>query len=218
MHDKLALGCRTPLAVGIAIALHMPVAGAQESQPQVTRIDEVMVTATRRSQAVQDVPYNISVVSSDLLIETGVSDASNLGRLVPGLSLVNEGPRVSGNRNTFSMRGMNVDALNNNDDNPGISQSTVSTYLGEVPVYFPLKLVDLQRVEVLRGPQGTLYGAGSSVAPSASSRTRRRATVSTSMSGASCLRPRRPTTCRTMPAYDQPAAVRDDGTACVGGS
>ncbi len=68
---------------------------------------------------------------------------------------------MSGNRNTFSLRGMNVDARNNNDDNPGISQSTVSTYLGEVPVYFPLRLVDLQRVEVLRGPQGTLYGAGS---------------------------------------------------------
>lgn len=161
MRKIIVSGRRTPLALGIAIALQAQAGGAQEAAPQVARIDEVLVTATRREQAVQDVPYNISVVSSDLLVETGVNDSSSLVRLVPGLSLVNEGPRVSGNRNTFSMRGMNVDTQNNNDDNPGISQSTVSTYLGEVPVFFPLRLVDLERVEVLRGPQGTLYGAGS---------------------------------------------------------
>jgi outer membrane receptor protein involved in Fe transport len=156
----IVTGCRTPLAVGIAIALQAQ-AGAQEAAPQVARIEEVVVTAMRREQSVQDVPSNISVVSAELLLQTGISDPASLTRVVPGLSLVDEGPRVSGNRNTFSMRGMNVDARNNNDDNPGISQSTVSTYLGEVPVFFPLKLVDLQRVEVLRGPQGTLYGAGS---------------------------------------------------------
>jgi len=154
-------GRRTPLALGIAIALQAQAGGAQEAAPQVARIDEVLVTATRREQAVQDVPYNISVVSSSLLAETGVQDAGSLVRLVPGLSLVDEGPRVSGNRNTYSMRGMNVDGRNNNDDNPAINQSTVSTYLGEVPLFFPLRLVDLERVEVLRGPQGTLYGAGS---------------------------------------------------------
>jgi iron complex outermembrane recepter protein len=160
VHKTIALGCRTPLAIGVAIALQAQAALAQE-KPQPAQVEEVLVTATRRTQAVQDIPYNISVVTSSLLDETGVSDASNLVRLVPGLSIVGEGPRVSGNRNTFTLRGMNVDARNNNDDNPGISEPTVSTYLGEVPVYFPLKLVDLQRVEVLRGPQGTLYGAGS---------------------------------------------------------
>src|SRR5690606_10460298 len=137
------------------------VAAAQETEPQVTRIDEVLVTATRRVQSVQDVPSNISVVSSELLLQTGISDPAGLIRVVPGLSLVNEGPRGSGNRNSFSLRGMNVERLSNNDDNPAINQATVSTYLGEVPLFFPLKLVDLQRVEVLRGPQGTLYGAGS---------------------------------------------------------
>jgi outer membrane receptor protein involved in Fe transport len=151
----------TPLAAGIALALHAPGAMAQQSEPQIGRIEEVIVTATRRAESVQDVPYNINVISPDMLTVTGVSDASSLARLVPGLLVTDEGPRVSGNRNTFNIRGMNVDPRNNNDDNPGISQSTVSTYLGEVPVYFPLKLVDLQRVEVLRGPQGTLYGAGS---------------------------------------------------------
>ena len=161
MRNKLVSVCRSPLAIGIAIALQSQVAAAQGTEPQVTRIDEVLVTATRREQSVQDVPSNISVVSPELLLRTGISDPAGLIRVVPGLSLVNEGPRVSGNRNSFSLRGMNVESLSNKDDNPAINQATVSTYLGEVPLFFPLKLVDLQRVEVLRGPQGTLYGAGS---------------------------------------------------------
>lgn len=148
---------RTPVAVGVAIALQTPLAHGQ-SDPV---LEEIVVTATRRDQTVQEIPYNIDVVTADQLAQTGVSDPGALVRLVPGLTIVDEGPRVSGNRSTYTIRGMNVEAANNNDDNPGISQSTVSTYLGEVPIFFPIKLVDLERIEVLRGPQGTLYGAGS---------------------------------------------------------
>lgn len=145
------------MAVGVAIALQTPLAHGQ-SDPV---LEEIVVTATRRDQTVQEIPYNIDVVTADQLAQTGVSDPGALVRLVPGLTIVDEGPRVSGNRSTYTIRGMNVEAANNNDDNPGISQSTVSTYLGEVPIFFPIKLVDLERIEVLRGPQGTLYGAGS---------------------------------------------------------
>ncbi len=147
-----------PIVAGLAIALTWE---SPASHAQSPRLEEVVVTATRRDQSVLDVPYNISVLSSEALRQTGISDISSVVRLVPGLSILGEGPRVSGNRSTYSMRGMNVDKANNNDDNPGISEATVSTYLGEVPVFFPLKLVDIARVEVLRGPQGTLYGAGS---------------------------------------------------------
>jgi outer membrane receptor protein involved in Fe transport len=150
-------GLRTPVALGVAIALQTPVVQAQDDG----LLEEIIVTATRRNQTVQEIPYNINVVTGSQLAQTGVSDPATLVRLVPGLTILDEGPRVSGNRNTYSIRGMNVDAANNNDDNPAISQATVSTYLGEVPVFFPMKLVDLERVEVLRGPQGTLYGAGS---------------------------------------------------------
>jgi len=148
---------KSPVAVAIAMVLNSPAALAQDDRA----LEEIVVTATRRDQTVQEIPYNVSVLTDAFLDETGVSDPYNLVRLVPGLSIVSEGPRVSGNRNTYSIRGLNVDPSNNNDDNPGISQPTVSTYLGEVPVFFPMKLVDLQRIEVLRGPQGTLYGAGS---------------------------------------------------------
>ena len=157
MRHSFNSALKTPVAIGVAIALQTPLVQAQDEPV----LEEIIVTATRRDQTVQEIPYNINVVTGNQLAQTGVSDPSTLVRLVPGLTIVDEGPRVSGNRNTYNIRGMNVDAANNNDDNPAISQSTVSTYLGEVPVFFPLKLVDLERVEVLRGPQGTLYGAGS---------------------------------------------------------
>jgi outer membrane receptor protein involved in Fe transport len=147
---------KTPIALGVALALQQPSAVAQEA-----RLEEVLVTATRRAVTVQDIPYNINVVTGEQLRAAGISDVVELVRLVPGLTILNEGPRVSGNRNTYNLRGMNVDAAGNEDDNPRISQATVSTYLGEVPMFFPMKLVDIARVEVLRGPQGTLYGASS---------------------------------------------------------
>ena len=151
------LRCMTPVALGVACALQSPIAVSQ-GEPL---LEEIIVTAARRDQTVQEIPYNINVLTDEQLAQTGVSDSVNMVRLIPGLTMIDQGPRVSGNRNTYNIRGMNVDASNNNDDNPSISQATVSTYLGEVPVYFPMKLVDLQRIEVLRGPQGTLYGAGS---------------------------------------------------------
>ncbi len=124
-------------------------------------LEEIIVSATRRSETVQSIPSNISAVTSLALQRAGVSDISGLSRLVPGLSLFDEGPRSSGNRNTFNLRGLNANTAFNNDDNPSLVQESVSTYYGETPVFFPLKLIDLERVEVLRGPQGTLYGAGS---------------------------------------------------------
>ncbi|MEQ8204650.1 MAG: TonB-dependent receptor, partial [Woeseia sp.] len=147
----------TPLALAVSLALQAPAALAQGD----VLLEEVVVTASRRAQTVQEIPYNINVLTGDQLAATGVSDSASMVRLVPGLTTMDEGPRVSGNRNNYNIRGMNVNGSFNNDDNPSISQATVSTYLGEVPVFFPMKLVDLERVEVLRGPQGTLYGAGS---------------------------------------------------------
>lgn len=122
---------------------------------------EIVVTATRRKETVLSIPTNISAVSGGALTAAGVTDAAGISRLVPGLVMLDEGVRASGNRNTFNIRGLNANSATNNDDNPDKNQDTVSTYFGETPVFFPFKLVDIERVEVLRGPQGTLYGSGS---------------------------------------------------------
>ena len=151
---------RRPLAIAVGLAIQSTSVQAQEATSGAV-LEEVVVTANRRTESVLDVPYNITALSADQLEAAGVSDISGMIRMVPGLSTFDEGPRVSGNRNNFNIRGLNVNSLGNEDDNPRIGQATVSTYVGETPVFFPLKLVDLDRIEVLRGPQGTLYGSGS---------------------------------------------------------
>lgn len=146
----------------VSVLAALPGLGATRAQAEARApfFEEIVVSASRREQTVQSIPSNITAVTSMTLERTGVSDITALTRLVPGLNMFDEGARASGNRNTFSMRGLNADSLNSNDDNPSLTQETVSTYLGETPIFFPFKLVDLERVEVLRGPQGTLYGAG----------------------------------------------------------
>jgi outer membrane receptor protein involved in Fe transport len=84
--------------------------------------------------------------------------------MVPGLTTVDAGPAARGNTNNLTLRGLRTDgpggAGGNATDIPSQTVDSVSTYFGETPVFFPLALYDVDRVEVLRGPQGTLYGSG----------------------------------------------------------
>lgn len=118
--------------------------------------EEVIVTATRRSVDIQDVPLNIAAVSADQIDTLGVGDLSELAQWVPGLFVIDQGARSS---NPVIVRGLNADPASSNDGaNDG--GGTVATYLGEIPLFVDLRLNDVERVEVLLGPQGTLYGAG----------------------------------------------------------
>jgi outer membrane receptor protein involved in Fe transport len=130
------------------------------SESQTTDLEEIVVTATRRNTSVLDVPYNISAYSMDQLAQSHVTDLSDFAMMVPGLAYVDPGPRLSGNNNEFILRGVNA-AGTQGLDVTQFAIPTVSTYLGETPVFFNVQTFDLQRVEVLRGPQGTLYGTGS---------------------------------------------------------
>jgi iron complex outermembrane receptor protein len=164
---------RRPLAISIGLIL----AGASAAYAQQTpgpqvgdsatttdSLAEVTVTAQRRSQNVQDIPINISVVSGEELSRGGITDINQLAQIVPGLVTVNAGPATRGNTDEFTLRGLRTDgpggAGSNGTDIPSQSVSPVSTYFGETPVFFPLALHDIEQVEVLRGPQGTLYGSG----------------------------------------------------------
>ncbi|MDC0185798.1 TonB-dependent receptor [Gammaproteobacteria bacterium] len=149
-NKKLPLNL-TPLAAGILMATQAP---AQE-------IEEITVTATRRAATVLDIPYNISAFTTDDLKKAGTTKLADLTRLVPGLFSIDQGPAIRGGNNNFSLRGLNAQAGTNNSEFPQFSSPTVSTYIGETPVFFPLTIKDIERVEVLRGPQGTLYGSGS---------------------------------------------------------
>lgn len=123
-------------------------------------LEEIVVTAQRRSERVIDVPYNISAVSAENLSAAGATNANDLTKVIAGLGFSQDGPVDRLGENNFSMRGLRTDPLGQGISPRG-SVSSVSTYYGDAPVLFPILLTDLERVEVLRGPQGTLYGSGS---------------------------------------------------------
>lgn len=137
------------LPVGLSTAIPT-MAQAQDNE------DEIIVTATRRAESIQDIPVNISALGGAEIAQQGLDDLSELAAFVPGLNIADQGGR-DGNR--IVVRGLNVEniAQNFGQANGG---GTVATYVGEIPLYVDLRLNDLERVEVLLGPQGTLYGAG----------------------------------------------------------
>ncbi|PLW83877.1 TonB-dependent receptor [Kineobactrum sediminis] len=123
-------------------------------------LEEVLVTATRRSESILDIPYNISAVSGASLEAAQITDQAELLRSVAGVGVIDRGHRNSGTVNTIRIRGLNVDSSIVGDFATA-SAPTVSTYVNDTPVFANFVLKDLERVEVLRGPQGTLYGSGS---------------------------------------------------------
>lgn len=115
---------------------------------------EIVVTATRRQTTLQDAPINISALSAEELSKQRIDDVKGLAAFTPGLTVAETGPRSTG---TIIMRGISsadTSTAGSNYDN------AVGVYLGEVPLYLDFKLLDISRVEVLQGPQGTLYGLG----------------------------------------------------------
>lgn len=131
-------------------------AAAQEDTDSELRVEAVTVTATRRAESVQDIPLNIAAVGEQQIAEQGFDELADVLAYVPGINVVDRGGRQG---NPLIVRGLNADGLGSGDGNND-GGGTVATYLGEIPVFIDLKLNDLERVEVLLGPQGTLYGAG----------------------------------------------------------
>ncbi len=124
----------------------------------ITAIDEIIVTAAKRGeQSLQRVPLSISAISETTLEDMGADAFSDFSRTVPGLIFIDEGP---GDKK-YVIRGVRA-----------VGTSTVGVYFDEAVLTSSrlvdgggrqpdIKLFDMERVEVLRGPQGTLYGAGS---------------------------------------------------------
>jgi len=130
-----------------------------QSSASPTMVADVVVTATRRAEKVQNVPASITALPQSFIQDTGAQKLADVAAAVPGLSL-DQG--LSGSQ-VFTIRGANTTSLFAN------TQSPVGLYIDEVPVLDPflpisvpqLQLFDVNRVEVLLGPQGTLFGAGS---------------------------------------------------------
>jgi len=138
-------------AVFITCAMSLP--GSAFSAEEELILEEVIVTATKREVSVQDVPVAISVLSGGFLEESGLDDLADFYRSVPGVDYSTQGP----GRNSITVRGISSFA----------GSPLVGTYINEVPVAgksspgIDVKTYDIERVEFLKGPQGTLYGEGS---------------------------------------------------------
>lgn len=151
----------SPVAAAVAAVLAgAPMANVRAQDSSATALDEVVVTAARREQTVLQVPYNISAVSGDALAASQIIDNVDLMRAVSGVAVVDRGYRNSGVINGIMIRGLNSDGSAFGDYQLS-TVPTVSTYVNDTPVYANFLLKDIERVEVLRGPQGTLYGSGS---------------------------------------------------------
>lgn len=132
-------------------------APVQESDKETPETEAIIVTATRRSESVRDVPFNVQAISSATLGNMGATDIVDFARTVPGLSISDGGARTGV---TLVLRGLRT------GNETGLAPTT-TVYVDEVPMDLPyrgapldLKLIDIERVEVLRGPQGTLFGGG----------------------------------------------------------
>lgn len=122
-------------------------------------LEEIIVTATARAQSTQTIPYNISAISGSSIEAQNIVDSYELMRNIAGISVVDRGYRNQGTMNSIVIRGVNVDNGVNGD--VGLSSvPTVATYVDNTPIFANFLLKDVERVEVLRGPQGTLYGSG----------------------------------------------------------
>lgn len=158
---KLSLAIARALLAGGSLA-SAAAAHAQAAPPQQqpTALEPVIVTATRRETDILDVPYNISAVSGEQLEIAQTFDTAELLRSVSGVNMADRGQRNAGVVNSIRIRGLNVDSAALGDYALS-SVATVSTYINDTPLFANFLLKDIERVEVLRGPQGTLYGSGS---------------------------------------------------------
>lgn len=158
---KYPLTLRHALLAGCALSLVSTPALAQDAEEETARTsgNVIIVTATKRDSTIQDVPFSINAQTEEAIIRSGSTSLEDLSRNVAGLSIQNLGPGQS----QVSVRGASAGQVVR--DQPGVKEQ-VGVYLDEsvisLSLFTPdLDLFDLDRVETLRGPQGTLFGSGS---------------------------------------------------------
>jgi len=126
------------------------------AEPPVATVSEIVVTSVKRSVGLDRAPYAVSAVQGATLSESGAVNTADLAHRIAGLTVTNLGP----GRNKLFVRGMSDGPLT------GRTQATVGLYFDDSRTTYnapdpDLRLVDVARIELLRGPQGSLYGAGS---------------------------------------------------------
>jgi iron complex outermembrane recepter protein len=149
------------IAAALSAVLGVGVAKAGDEIPTATpTLEEVTVTATTRVEDVNKVPLNVSALSEALMDDQGIKQMDDIARLIPDVRFIHTTGVVGNNSSNLAIRGVFSD----------VGAPTTGIYIDDTPVQmrnvgywnsnaFP-QVFDLDRIEVLRGPQGTLFGAG----------------------------------------------------------
>ena len=149
---SLATGVSTLVLALVAVSPAMAQTAPQAPGDNGVALEEVIVTAQKRSENIDKVAMSIQAYSAETLQRAGVDDPSGLARLTPGLTFA----RSSANTPIYTLRGIGFNTPNLSSTSP------VGLYVDEVAYAYPYMgngpLFDVERVEVLKGPQGTLYG------------------------------------------------------------
>ena len=160
-----ACGAVRFVALAISTAYFVPVAvSAATSSDSAQGLEEIVVTATRRAENLQDVPISISAFNQDQMDDRGVRSIDDVVRFAPGVQFSRGGGFGSDLNTNISIRGISA----------AVGPATTGIYVDDTPIQvgsiiasgnfadnaYP-QLFDIERVEVLRGPQGTLFGSGS---------------------------------------------------------
>jgi iron complex outermembrane recepter protein len=145
----------------LALGLMMPTMAFAAAPSDETIIEQIIVTAQKRASALQDVPFSVAAASEEQIRDSGSTNIADLARNFAGLTITDLGPGQS----QVAIRGISAGQVVR--DLVGGVKESVGVYLDESAIsqalFTPdLDLFDLERFEVLRGPQGTLFGAGSS--------------------------------------------------------
>jgi iron complex outermembrane recepter protein len=146
----------TPVMAAVLAALYGYSALAADDSLQ-----EIVVTATRRQESAQSIPASITAISGVALDQAGIGDKVDLAHALAGINVTDKGPFGGVNGSSLIIRGLNSDSTSGEFVQSSPIVQPVATYVDDTPLFFNLRLQDLDRVEILRGPQGTLYGSGS---------------------------------------------------------
>ncbi len=144
----------------LASAIALPLCDAPAKAADTTELTEITVTATRRAEEISKVPVNVTAFTPEVMDDQGVRQIDDLARLTPDLQFTHTAGSAGNNSSNIAIRGVFSD----------VGAATTGIYIDDTPLQmrnvgywnanaFP-QVFDLERVEVLRGPQGTLFGAG----------------------------------------------------------
>jgi iron complex outermembrane recepter protein len=146
------------MAVGVA---HAAPDIAESSDVSANALPEITVTAQRRKESIQDVPITIQALTGDQLKELSVTSLDDVVKYLPNVTLGSNGP----GQGVIFMRGLSAGMQGNQSSATIATFPNVALYLDDQSMQFPARnvdvyFVDMERIEVLEGPQGTLYGGG----------------------------------------------------------